>query len=91
VHGEPTYVSGDTHSDTEAILTLFYPAAQTIINVVVEGPDGQLTEDTPIFAALYTSQTIIETIIASAPMDNWKGLLTFNDYMDGEFDVNSGD
>lgn len=90
VHGEPTYVSGQPHSDTEAILILFYPETQTILNVVVEGPDGQLNEDTPINVVIYTSQTLMDSITANTPLDNWKGLLTFSDYMDDEFDVNSG-
>jgi len=86
VHGDPTYVSGEPYSDSEAVLTLFYDDLSTILNVVVDGEDGMLGDDSPIFAAVYASETLYSAAIASSPLDDWKGYLTFSEYMDGEFD-----
>ncbi|GEM_PF-378136 len=90
VHGNPVFVSGEPYSDSEAIITLFYPEIQTIINIVVEGENGQISEDSPIFSAVYASSLLIESAISNSPLDNWKGFLTYSEYIDGEFDYNPG-
>lgn len=85
-HGEPTFVTGEPYSDSEAIMTLFYTDINTIVNVIVEGENGQLSEDTPIFTAIYASSPLIESAVNNSQLDNWKGFLTYSEYMDGEFD-----
>jgi len=87
-HGDPEFVSGEPYSDNEAVMTLFYPELNTILNVIVPGEAGQLSEESPIFAAIFTSEPIMSSAISNSPLDNWKGYLTYIEYMDGEFDNN---
>lgn len=87
-NGEPSFVTGEPFSESEHILTLVYPEINLIIFTVVDGADGQLTNDTPIITAVYMSDAVMEGFVANSPIDNWKGFLTYNDYMDGEFDYN---
>lgn len=86
--GDPAFVSGEPFTDEEHIITLFYPDLNALIYTVVAGENGQLSDDTPIFTLIYTSDQIMEQIVNNSPLDNWKGYLTYSDYMDGEFDYN---
>ena len=86
--GEPTYVLGQPFSDAEAMLIQVYPERAMILYVMVPGVDGQLLESSPIVATMYITADQMNQLVASTPMDHWKGFLTYGDYMDGEFDVN---
>ena len=86
--GDPTFVAGEPFTNDEYILTLFYPELNALVYTVVDGENGQLSDETPIFTIIYTSDPIMEQIVNNSPLDNWKGYLTYNEYMDGEFDVN---
>lgn len=87
-HGNPVFVSGETYSSSESIITLFYPDLGTILNVRIEGANGQLSEDSIVISSIYVTELLMSGIVNQNPLDNWKGFLTFNEYMDGEFDNN---
>jgi protein-disulfide isomerase len=88
VHGEPTYVDGEPFNDSEYIMTLFYSDLNAVIYALVDGANGQLSEESPIITVIYTADDLMATVIESSPLDNWKGFLTYSEYMDGEFDNN---
>lgn len=88
MHGEPTFVSGEPYSSSEAIFTLFYVDLGTIMNVHVEGENGQLGDDSLIISSIYVEEGLMSSVVTQNPLDNWKGYLTYNEYMDGEFDNN---
>lgn len=86
LHGDPSYVIGQPFSDAEAMLILIYPERASLVYTMVAGEEGSLQETSPIVATLYMTQRQANLLIASTPLDNWKGLLTYSEYMDGEFD-----
>lgn len=86
IQGEPSFINGEPFSDNEAIMTLFYPELNSIIYALVDGVEGQLSEDSPIITVVYTSGDLMANIIASSPLDNWKGYLSYSEYVDGVYD-----
>lgn len=88
VHGEPDFVDGEPFNDSENIMILFYPELNAVIYTLVDGADGQLSVESPIVTVIYTADDLMTTVIESSPLDNWKGFLTYNEYMDGEYDNN---
>ena len=87
-YGEPTYVTGQEFSADEAMLTLFYPEDRMLLYALTAGSEGELTAESPLVSAIYTSETLMTSLIASTPLDIWKGYLKYSDYMDGQFDHN---
>lgn len=87
-HGNPAFVSGEPYSSNESIFTLFYPDLGTILNVRIDGANGQLSEDSIVISSVFVTEELMSGIVSQNPLDNWKGFLTFNEYMDGEFDNN---
>ena len=85
-HDEPTYISGEQFSDSESIMIAFYPDMNALIYTVVDGENGQLSEESPVFTVIYTSTDLMNTIVNTNPLDNWKGYLSYDEYMDGQFD-----
>ena len=88
INGEPTYVTGSVISENEALLILIFPDLQLVLNVFVGGPDGLIGGMSPVVAAIYTTPEQLQQVIASVPLDDWKGYQTASTYMDGEFDHN---
>ena len=86
VHGEPPFVVGQPFSESEAMMTFYYPEHNMLLYVVVPGLDGQLEETSPVVSVIYASDTLFESAFATASFDFWKGYLKYSDYMDGEFD-----
>ena len=85
VFGEPDYVSGQPFSEKEAVILLFYTQRNMLLYVVVPGVDGQLEESSPIVSAVYATEELLSQAFGATPFDLWKGYLTYNEYMDGEF------
>lgn len=86
--GEPQYVTGMPFSARENLLVLVYPERAAIIYTMVPGPDAALHELSPVVAAIYGSDEYLRQTIATTPLDNWKGYLSYSEYMDGDFDNN---
>lgn len=86
--GEPQYVNGMPFSEKENLLVLVYPENAAFFYALVSGPDGLLDELSPIVTALYATHEQINQIISTSPFDNWKGYLSYGEYMDGQFDNN---
>ncbi len=84
--GEPQYVTGMPFSEKEYLLVLVYPENAALLYAVVSGADGVLDESSPIVTAIYTTEEQINQVISTSPFDNWKGYLSYSQYMDGEFD-----
>ena len=87
-HNEPTFVIGQPFSESEAMLILIYPEQAMLVYAMVSGEDGLMQETSPIVAAMVMTPNQISQLIASSPLDNWKGFLTYGEYMNGEFDHN---
>ncbi|MCY4463935.1 MAG: thioredoxin domain-containing protein [Chloroflexi bacterium] len=85
-HGEPSFVTGQPFSASESVLMLYYPETPMLLYAVVAGMDGQLNESSPIVSAIYAAEDVFAGAFATTPFDNWKGYLTYNEYMDGQFD-----
>ena len=86
VHGDPEYVTGQSFSDKEALIVLYYPARQMLLYVVVPGIHGQLDASSPVISAVYATEDLLAANFGVTPFDHWKGYLTYSEYMDGEYD-----
>lgn len=85
-HGEPSFVTGQPFSASESVLMLYYPETPMLLYAMVAGLDGQLHETSPIVSAIYATAEVFAGAFAATPFDNWKGYLSYSEYMDGEFD-----
>ena len=85
-HGEPRFVTGQPFTESESALMLYYPDSPMLLYVMVAGIDGQLSEDSPIVSVIYAAEEIFADAFAATPLDDWKGYLSYSEYMDGEFD-----
>ena len=86
--GEPQYVTGMPFAEKEYLLVLVYPEISAFLYTVVAGPDGVLNELSPVVTAIYSTEEQMSQVISTSPFDNWKGYLSYSQYMDGEFDNN---
>ncbi|MCY4069858.1 MAG: thioredoxin domain-containing protein [Chloroflexi bacterium] len=84
--GEPQYVTGMPFSEKEYLLVLIYPENAAFLYAAVSGPDGVLDELSPVVTAIYATDEQMRQGISTSPLDNWKGYLSYSQYMDGEFD-----
>ncbi len=88
VLGEPQYVTGMPFSEKEYLLVLIYPEISAFLYAAVSGPNGVLDELSPVVTAIYATDEQMHQVISTSPLDNWKGYLSYSQYMDGEFDNN---
>lgn len=86
--GEPAHVTGMPYSETENLLVLVYPDDAAFYYVMVQGPDGILDAMSPVVTAIYMTDEQMRQVIGTSPLDNWKGYLSYSQYMDGVFDIN---
>ena len=86
VYGEPDYVSGQTFTEMEAVILLYYTQHNMLLYVVVPGVEGQLEEFSPVVSAVYATEELLAQAFGATPFDVWKGYLKYSEYMDGEFD-----
>lgn len=84
--GEPQYVTGMPFSEKESLLVLVYPEKAAFLYAMVPGPDGVLDESSPVVTAIYARDEQMNQVISASPLDNWKGYLSYSEYMDGQFD-----
>lgn len=82
--GEPDYVLGQPFSETEAVLMLYYPEQNMLLSALVPGVDGQLNDSSPIIAAVFATSDMFSTSFESAPLQAWRGYLSFREYMDSD-------
>ena len=85
-HGEPSFVTGQPFSEREAVLMLFYPESQFLVYAAVTDAEGSFDADTPIVSAIYAMDEIFAQVFAQTAVDDWKGYLSYSEYMDGQFD-----
>ncbi|MDE2821813.1 MAG: thioredoxin domain-containing protein [Chloroflexota bacterium] len=86
--GEPEYVTGMPFSEKEYLLVLVYPENSAFLYAMVTGAEGVLDELSPVVTAIYSTDERMRQVISTSPFDNWKGYLSYSQYMDGEFDNN---
>ena len=85
-YGEPTVLSGDLVTRSQAVVTVFYPDVPMLLYVYVEGADGEISADSEIIGVIYMTEVIYEGIIDGAPnLVEWDDFATFDDYF-GEDD-----
>ncbi len=82
--GEPAYILGQPFSETEAILMLYYPEQNMLLSAVVAGIDGKLEDSSPIVAAVFATGDMFSAAFESAPLQTWRGYLSFREYMDSD-------
>ena len=87
-YGEPTFVTGQPFSEAESMMVMIYPERTMLLYVVVDAIDGALEGASPVIGALTLTETEVDQMLSQSPMDNWKGFLSYDAYMDGEFDNN---
>jgi len=80
-HGEPNFVTGEPFTDSEYIMTLFYADLNLAVYVIVDGADGQLSEESPMISVIYTDDELMANVVESGTLQAWDGFLTYNDYM----------
>ena len=85
-YGDPSFVTGQPVSGKEAALILVYPERGLFVYAAVTKADGLLKEISPIVSAIFATPTETVQLLQDTPLDNWKGYLTYDEYMDGEFD-----
>ena len=85
-HGEPSFVTGQPFSEREAVLMLFYPESQFLVYAAITDPAGRFNAATPIVSAIYAADEIFAQFFAQTAVDDWKGYLSYSEYMDGQFD-----
>ena len=83
VHGDPSFVTGEPFTDSEYIMTLFYADLNLAVYVIVDGADGQLSDESPIISVIYTDDALMANVVESGNLTSWDGYLTYNDYMGG--------
>ena len=64
---EPAFVTGEAHSDSEALLSLVYPKRGLLIGALVEGVNGLLSESSPIISAIMLSEATLARLLALTP------------------------
>lgn len=79
--GEPAFVSGEPFTDDEHIMTLFYSDLNLAVYVIVDGADGQLSDDNPVISVIYTDDALMATVVESPALKAWDGYKTYNEYM----------
>ena len=84
--GEPMYVTGMPFSANEHLLVMVFPEKSAFLYAMVAGADGMLSQISPIVSAIYGSEEQLDQVISTTPLDDWKGYLSYNEYMDGVFD-----
>ena len=88
IYGEPTYVSGEAVSKTQAVMTIFFPDQNLILGIYIEdGDEGNLDEASEIIQVVYLSSEMMESVIGSVPLHSWDGYQSFAAYMEGEFEI----
>lgn len=87
VLGEPTYFTGAEVSPEQAAASLYYPDQNTIVYAFVDGVDGNIDEDSEVFATLYVRQEDMEQVLLNSPLYDWDGFGTFRSYIDTEPDI----
>ena len=62
---------------------LAYPTHNMLLSVVFSGWQGQLQESSPVVAALYATDRSFADVIETAPLQAWRGYLSFSEYEAG--------
>ena len=86
-HGEPNYLVGETVTEDQGIVTLFFQEIPMIIYTFVEGESGAITADSPIIGFAYLSESLMEELVDTTSLHAWEGFGTYSDYMNSEFEL----
>lgn len=86
-HGEPSFVTLSEFSADQASAALYYPDIQTIVYVFIEGVEGAITPESPVFAVLYATEDDIDEAISLSELYVWDGYASYADYAEREFDI----
>jgi hypothetical protein len=86
-HGEPSYLIGETVTEDQGIVTLFYPDNPMIIYVFVAGETGSISADSPVIGFAYLTENLMQELIETSELHAWEGFGTYSEYMGGEFEV----
>lgn len=87
VYNEPTYLIGETLADDQGLFSLFYPEVPMLIYAFVEGEGGELSETSEVIGFAYMTAELMQELIDTSELHAWEGFASYQDYMDGEFEV----
>jgi protein-disulfide isomerase len=90
VQGEPEYIDGAPFTRDQTVLNLYYPEKSLVVFVFTPGEDAPLTEDSEIVGGVYLAPDIMDQVLASSSLHAWEGLLSLNEYNEGEFELTPG-
>jgi hypothetical protein len=86
-YGEPTYALGETVTNDQALLSVYYPEVPMIVYVFAAGTTGQISEQSEVVGFAYTTLDLMELVVNTSDLYNWTGYGVFNAFSEGEFDV----
>lgn len=85
--GDPDYLTGNTVSDTQGIVSVIYEDTPMYIYVFVAGAGGEINEDSEIIGFVYLTPELMDELIRTSDLHTWDGYATYRDYMDDEVEV----
>lgn len=86
LYGEPAFVDGESFAENQTTIALFYPEHSMVLYAFVAGESGQLSESSEVINAIFITPETMEAVLESSLFDNWKGYLSYGEYMDGTYD-----
>jgi hypothetical protein len=86
-YGEPTYIIGESLSDDQGVISLFYPEVPMFIYAFVEGEIGAISPASEIVGFGYLTEELMQFVIDTSELHTWDGYQTYSEIMDREFEV----
>ncbi len=86
-HGEPSYITGVDVSPEQASLALYFPDKGMVVYAFVAGTaEGELSESSEIFAALYVRPQDMQDVLTYSDLYAFEGFGSYQELVVGEFD-----
>jgi hypothetical protein len=86
-YGDPTYIIGESLSDDQGVISLFYPEVPMFIYAFVEGEIGAISPASEIVGFGYLTEELMQFVIDTSELHTWDGYQTYSEIMDREFEV----
>lgn len=87
VHGDPSYLIGETLSDDQGVFSLFYPDLDMLIYTFVAGEAGALSETSEVIGFGYFSPERMDLLLLTNDLHAWEGYQSYDAYMSTDFEV----
>ncbi len=88
VHGEPTWLTGQEITDTQAVVSLVYPDLSMIVYAFVAGAaEGEVSAGSEVVGALYMEAGSVDLLLQTTDLHRWEGYGSYSAYMAGEWEI----